>query len=248
MIKRTIVSNDFFKKLEYKGRLYKYLNKQSARLTLNNSTLFLQSPNNFNDPYDCYEGLIHFPDSKQHTINLMHKKLDNLSKYQKKIIEEKIINGEMDTDKQFSEFLLEIKNEIGVTCFSKNFDNILMWSHYAEKHSSICLGFEINLATNDYFAVPVDYVKKFKKANYGKEGVTMLKKWLFTKAHDWKYEEEVRLISFEKSGVISFKKKALKEIIFGANIKKEFKEEISKIIKEKKYNVTMSEMRMNENE
>ena len=29
------------------------------------------------------------------------------------------------------------------TCFSENNDNFLMWSHYASRHSGVCLGFEL---------------------------------------------------------------------------------------------------------
>src|SRR6516165_6791682 len=28
-------------------------------------------------------------------------------------------------------------------CFSKSWNNILMWSHYADKHRGICLGFDV---------------------------------------------------------------------------------------------------------
>ncbi len=33
---------------------------------------------------------------------------------------------------------------IGVICFSSNYDNILMWSHYANNHKGICIEFDLN--------------------------------------------------------------------------------------------------------
>src|ERR1700731_4449263 len=31
----------------------------------------------------------------------------------------------------------------GLLCFSRNWDNLLLWSHYAASHTGLCLGFDI---------------------------------------------------------------------------------------------------------
>ena len=33
--------------------------------------------------------------------------------------------------------------EIGLLCFSKNWDNPVQWAHYADKHKGLCLGFDV---------------------------------------------------------------------------------------------------------
>ena len=33
--------------------------------------------------------------------------------------------------------------EIGLLCFSKNWDNPVQWAHYADKHRGLCLGFDV---------------------------------------------------------------------------------------------------------
>src|SRR5690606_13160087 len=41
----------------------------------------------------------------------------------------------------------------GVLCFSKHWSNPVLWSHYADKHRGIALGFEVE----DRYAIPVSY-------------------------------------------------------------------------------------------
>jgi len=36
-----------------------------------------------------------------------------------------------------------IADQHGVLCFSRSWDNILMWSHYGGRHEGICLGFDV---------------------------------------------------------------------------------------------------------
>lgn len=38
----------------------------------------------------------------------------------------------------------QLKSEIGLLCFSRNWDNLLLWSHYGRSHTGICLGFDIS--------------------------------------------------------------------------------------------------------
>jgi hypothetical protein len=71
-----------------------------------------------------------------------------------------------------------------------------MWSHYADKHKGICLGFDIA----DEHLKPVDYVDsvvKFDNSNPSKflEYLEMvgIDKLLTLKYKDWTYEQEVRV-------------------------------------------------------
>jgi hypothetical protein len=38
---------------------------------------------------------------------------------------------------------LESFESYGVSCFSESWNSILMWSHYADRHKGICLGFDV---------------------------------------------------------------------------------------------------------
>ena len=41
------------------------------------------------------------------------------------------------------QYLLHFRAKNGLLCFSRNWDNLLLWSHYANSHAGICLGFDI---------------------------------------------------------------------------------------------------------
>jgi len=51
------------------------------------------------------------------------------------------------SDHEISQLALENTEKVaigkyGVLCFSRRWNNILMWSHYADGHKGICLGFD----------------------------------------------------------------------------------------------------------
>ena len=81
----------------------------------------------------------------------------------------------------------------GLLCFSKNYRNPVQWSHYAERHRGLCLGFDVP----DEFLMHVTYTAKrpppddlFSDSQSVKEDT--MKKFLVTKFSHWRYESEVR--------------------------------------------------------
>jgi hypothetical protein len=77
----------------------------------------------------------------------------------------------------------------GMVCFSLSWRNPLLWSHYAERHRGIALGFDISKA-------------KIKRVSYVKErpiftaiDLSLVRQLLFTKYIDWGYEQEVRVFT-----------------------------------------------------
>jgi hypothetical protein len=96
------------------------------------------------------------------------------------------------SDRDFRHALKETKEELsksnGLLCFSKKWKNPVMWSHYADKHRGICLGFDIPKVP----PTKVKYVRKRlpKPAVFDE---AFMKKLLFTKFRHWKYEDEYRV-------------------------------------------------------
>jgi hypothetical protein len=130
-------------------------------------------------------------------------------------------------------------NRRKIACFSLIYDEILMWSHYANEHKGICLIFDKELLISDDF---------FRKSNFGldslEDGKVLYKRrdnlkvnfdqneilrvvienfdeLVIKKLDCWEYEKEYRIIATEKfskaSDGINFKfnKKALRGVIFG---------------------------------
>src|ERR1043165_3821312 len=82
----------------------------------------------------------------------------------------------------------------GLLCFSRYWYNPVQWSHYADKHAGLCLGFDVPdslLAQITYsgkrFAVDVQQF-----ANKQTRDSRIFERILFTKYAHWRYEAEVR--------------------------------------------------------
>ncbi len=83
----------------------------------------------------------------------------------------------------------------GILCFSGTWQNPVLWSHYADKHRGIALGFDVA----DKFLMPVKYtstriiVDLVELQNTGKLDSQLMNRFLRTKFKDWNYEKEVRV-------------------------------------------------------
>ncbi len=89
----------------------------------------------------------------------------------------------------------KINESKGLICFSKSWSNPLIWGHYAEKHTGVCLGFDVP----DPLLAPVIYAKRLlkiendPKTKKPKPTEKVVNQLLRTKFFDWKYEDEMRL-------------------------------------------------------
>ncbi|MFB3884525.1 MAG: DUF2971 domain-containing protein [Thermodesulfobacteriota bacterium] len=94
----------------------------------------------------------------------------------------------------FRKFKDVISAEFGILCFSKQWSNPLLWSHYSEKHTGIALGFDVSKE-----ALQVNYSKNrplftwHKIPNDSKLTQSYFKKLIKTKFLSWEHEEEFRL-------------------------------------------------------
>jgi hypothetical protein len=83
----------------------------------------------------------------------------------------------------------------GMLCFSRNWHNPVQWSHYADKHRGICLGFDVP----DEFLVTVQYSEEPPTLDWdaieagGERGELEMMRWSSTKFRHWQYENEVRV-------------------------------------------------------
>lgn len=107
------------------------------------------------------------------------------------------------------------KASLGVTCFSKLENNLLMWTHYSDSHQGVCLKFDI-LADTDFFMTPIHvlYEREYPKFNYIRNREGLGKFLLEIKSIDWEYEKEIRIMK-QGANLYEFKKDSLIEIIFG---------------------------------
>lgn len=96
--------------------------------------------------------------------------------------------------KMFQNTIEKCMSSKGVLCFSKSRRNPVMWSHYADSHKGICLGFDVD----DQCLSPVTYAGRRPRNEfryddiYCSENEQIFESCLLTKFSHWKYEKEMR--------------------------------------------------------
>ena len=137
--------------------------------------------------------------------------------------------------------------QVGVVCFSKQLDNKLMWSHYAKKHTGLCLTYEI---PSEFILNNSPPLLGWSEVKYGNEeiknffitlnpnnGADEFKSFIkplvitiiSTKSEVWSYEQEFRIVKSEP-GIFDIDRNWLKQICFGLATTDEHINLIKKII------------------
>lgn len=103
-------------------------------------------------------------------------------------------------EKQFKNLKLS-KNDFKLCSLSQINDNKLMWSHYTQEHTGICVGYKFLYLPN---YVGKDKVK-YKNTNLDEKEIfdNIIEYWT-VKSEDWEYEKEVRLLHYGEQQKISY--------------------------------------------
>ncbi len=135
--------------------------------------------------------------------------------------------GFASNDPKLRQKFVETKDELaqsqGLLCFSGHWRNPVQWSHYADGHRGLCLGFDVTAEL-----MPVTYTAKRLKPDMaaieagGDVAEEQMRQMLTTKFSHWRYENEHRLFATleekDKNGLYFFgfcKQLALREVIVG---------------------------------
>ena len=91
--------------------------------------------------------------------------------------------------KELDKYISKLNEQNGLLCFSRRFSNPLMWGHYADRGRGVALAFDVD----SDLQLKVDYPKEFLEypSEVTEEFVHL---FLSTKARDWRYEKEVRIL------------------------------------------------------
>nr|WP_288956276.1 DUF2971 domain-containing protein [uncultured Polaribacter sp.] len=111
-----------------------------------------------------------------------------------------------------------------------------MWSHYASKHQGFCIEYKANQNVDGINPLDINYVSKFKKAQYFEKAERAIFHLLFTKSNDWKYEKELRIpltnIETNKERKVNFRDNDIISIYFGVNCEQSTKDRLTNLITE----------------
>lgn len=97
--------------------------------------------------------------------------------------------------KRYMDVRKQVSEVYGILCFSKTWEEPLLWSHYADKHKGIALGFEINsLNISNVIYNPDPIRKQFDLTNDLLTNKNLFLELAQIKYKKWEYEEESRIL------------------------------------------------------
>jgi hypothetical protein len=242
--------------------LYKYVTADTATKILRNRTLRFQSPLRYNDPFDSQwdplwplstpkamdyqralaERALRDPASWPDDANLEWRRqwdckranIESLPEEQREEAIGRFVDN-LKKMKELKERIEDIIYRMRFLCLCECDRSILMWSHYADQHKGIVLGFDVS-ELEDQLRVPFMRVKycdelpclidseACKRAEvFGLPcpPIENTYKWVLAKHTDWYYEKEWRLVCKADANTngqhedIAFPAKALVEIASG---------------------------------
>ena len=143
------------------------------------------------------------------------------------------LNDPFDTyliDKTPTATYLNLRKRFYVCCFSKNMNNLLMWSHYADSHKGVCLEWEIDESKKSEALHEIIYensITILEEVKTHPSGTLLLNvgtngRFILRKFKAWEYEEEIRIINMPKvnnyKGLYKDFPGKLTAIYFGRNV------------------------------
>jgi len=241
----------FFKQgavMDIPSHLYKYRSLRTKRERQYTAQIFIHNEiyfakcTDFNDPFDCnlhisVEGDVIAHKTKLRELNpdLSEAELD--IKTRNELKEKNIRKREKKIYKDISQIN---KVNLGIFSISAKRDNILMWSHYSDCHRGICLEFEIT--DGKLFGCnlsKVSYREQYPSLSvYDEIDLEWMKRFLTTKACDWCYEEEWRIL-YRETGCKVFPAEELTGVILGARIPKKKRELVIEWISNRAHKVQL---------
>ena len=122
-----------------KKSIFKFTSFETALSIIEGQSLFFSGPNSFNDPLDCVIDRLTFDikdigsEAEKDLKDLENRfgpTMDRFTPERLEILFKKSVQNKLD--------------RTSVCCFSNNKNNPLMWAHYGEKNTGICLEFEFD--------------------------------------------------------------------------------------------------------
>lgn len=229
---------------------YKYSDFNTAiDKILLTSTLRFKNPVEFNDPFDCHESLLKFNHNNEILEDALNNNGYDLSRSQRRELRRKL------ADKKYYNPIIKSKRDrYKISCFSAKSDEVLIWSHYADMHRGICIGFDFTAKYNEKFILcPVRYLDRIIPLDGTSDVVRTILYWMTTKSKRWEYEDEFRAITNAKTKEsfedITYERKYVKEIRFGCKVSKERISDALKNLKRNGFdlrNIVVKRMMINE--
>ncbi|MEE9441065.1 MAG: DUF2971 domain-containing protein [candidate division Zixibacteria bacterium] len=251
--------------------LYKYRDwhVEKHRRILSHNKIFFTSARNFNDPFDGTIPLRYDKGSRQEISDKYSDRINkdnpNLNRIQKRDLAKKwrkkgLLRNRTHIKMTQDMTREQLFNDFGIFSLSAECLNILLWTHYSNSHRGFCVGFDMQKLDNMrndplYYADnlidihKVEYEIDYPLFNpYKMDDEEITQKPLITKSSAWSYENEYRLILFDKTNVeIDLLDEIIAEVYLGCKISPEDKEQIIDALQKRKNRPELFITKMQEN-
>ena len=229
--------------------LYKYYSDDVRNLeAVKNNQMWYSAPCNFNDVFDCTI-TIEEKDIFDCALRMASEKMEirEGSQMWKKVKEM--------THQQIRKFLSEfedLRTRMGIACLSETDDSLLMWAHYANNHSGICVEYELLEFNSQLHFSPVPIVYTDERVcihtleTLANDIQGLFIESLTSKSPEWSYEKEWRIIRDDGACGAKWdatKKGALldapspKTITMGCMVKSDYEQDVRKYCEENRINL-----------
>ncbi|GKV98825.1 hypothetical protein PEC301653_18710 [Pectobacterium carotovorum subsp. carotovorum] len=141
---------------------FKYVDLETLDKIMKYKTIRMSSHDSFNDPFDChYPGYFDTVNPFSLMKPLLYKAIPGLQEDDFNNEELKEMLTHLEQQNEFKEIVVSSLEDIRkswdnylsdyrVLCLTKERDNILLWSHYADNHSGAVLCFDFH--SDDFFS------------------------------------------------------------------------------------------------
>lgn len=176
-------------------------------------SVYCSRPGDFNDPWDCKPffnaDILRDPDENEKHIAWAVDICRRRTPMSERDIENMRSSLRNDLPKamglmrEISDSMAEaIDRQYRVYCLGPDVGNLLMWSHYADRHKGVCLEFDLR---NDVMcgALRCEYLDSFSFMRLHDPGEEQNLRILLAKASQWSYEKEYRLVSQERAHAVN---------------------------------------------
>jgi|GEM_PF-3061060 len=212
--------------------LYKYRDFEKGMKILSERTIFFSHPEIFNDLFDCdipvRFDLLTDDEFDELSIMLLMK-LSGMTQSEARPHYYKHVKGNpkfrqaSDRDAMVKWQLDNLKDNVRVFCMAKEQDDILMWAHYSDSHRGLCIGLNrehLYYNTGASF-VKIEYHKFYPELKPSAKDENYYIAQVCSKADNWNYEKEFRLVHFGKTQVFDIDPKAIESVVVGCAAKPE---------------------------
>jgi hypothetical protein len=274
-------------------KLYKYVTIDAARQILKNDTIRFQSPLNYNDPFDAQWNVfwpLYTREARDFEVSLLQNAILNPDTWpahtdeqcRKALIEEhhriaslppnqrKTAAGQFAIEcadhgvpDQLRAKMHDTRRRLRVFCLCEGIFSILMWSHYADNHRGLILGFDATRLEHGFsrplepvnysHELPrlIDYQGWIRSTTFGLPIPPVLgaeREWALSKHIDWKYEREWRFVWVANKGTsgdyedFQIPEGSFTEIIFGCRARPADSSEIIELTNVIRHDIQLQRM------